>query len=49
MFSLAFYKSADGMTWKKSSREKRLSEKFEKSIIQSTRTKIFSLSAFFNA
>ena len=22
MFSLAFYKSADGMTWKKSSREK---------------------------
>ena len=27
MFSLAFYKSADGMTWKKSSREKRLSEK----------------------
>ena len=32
MFSLAFYKSADGMTWKKSSREKRMSEKLKKGI-----------------
>lgn len=29
--------------------KKRIQKKIEKSIIQSTRTKIFSLSAFFNA
>ena len=33
MFSLAFYKSADGMTWKKSSREK------DECIIQHVKTK----------